>query len=68
VLSFVVELLEPIPTLHSVDVEIDELAARRSLRDQIARLERDLGVAFAASFPTGGLDTTVTSRGGPRLL
>jgi hypothetical protein len=68
VLSVVVELLEPIPTLYGVDVEVDERAARRTLRDQIARLERDLAAAFTASFPTGGLDTTVASRGGPRLL
>ncbi len=49
-------------------VEVDERAARRSLREQIARLERELGEAFVAAYPIGGVDWSVSSRGGPRLL
>ena len=51
-----------------VEVEVDELAARRSLRQQIARLERELAAAFAATYPRTGLDWSVPARGGPRLL
>ena len=49
-------------------VELDELAARRSLREQIARLERELAASFAAAYPRSGLDWSTPSRGGPRLL
>ena len=34
----------------------DERAARRALRTQIARLERELSDAFVTAFPMGGLD------------
>jgi hypothetical protein len=47
----------------------EELAARRSMRVQIARLERDLGGAFVTAYPMGGLDALPTSaRHDPRLL
>jgi len=46
----------------------DEAAARRSLRDQIARLERELARTFAAAYPRRGLDWSVGSPGGPRML
>jgi hypothetical protein len=36
-------------------VERDELAARRSLRAQVAKLERELAQAFVTAFPLGGL-------------
>jgi hypothetical protein len=50
-------------------VETDELAARRTLRDQIARLERELADLFATTFPRDGFEWTTRSvRGGPRLL
>jgi hypothetical protein len=49
-------------------VEVDERAARRSLRAQIARLERELGDAFVTAFPMGGLEHPVTPQGRPRLL
>jgi hypothetical protein len=49
-------------------VETDELAARRSLREQIARLERDLAAAFVAAYPRAQADWSIPSRGGPRLL
>jgi hypothetical protein len=46
----------------------DEAAARRSLRDQIAHLESDLGALFCTTFPRTGFDWRVPSRGGPRVL
>jgi hypothetical protein len=48
--------------------EVDERAARRSLRDQIARLERELGNAFVSAFPRTGVDVRVPGAGGPRVL
>jgi len=61
--------LSPYPDIRVLPgVEVDERAARRSLREQIARLERELGEAFVAAYPTGGVDWSVSSRGGPRLL
>ena len=53
-----------------VEVEVDEAAARRSLRDQIARLERDLADAFATAFPNTDVDVRVPGpvRRGPRVL
>ena len=47
----------------------DELAARRSMRTQIARLERELGCAFVTAYPMGGLDLVpAAARHDPRLL
>ncbi|MCU0258591.1 MAG: hypothetical protein MUC84_00865 [Solirubrobacteraceae bacterium] len=51
--------------------ELDEHAARALLRAQVARLERRLSAAVAASMPDGGLKTSVprpAGPGGPRLL
>jgi hypothetical protein len=48
--------------------EVDEAAARRSLRDQIARLERELAALFASAYPRRGLEWQVGSPGGPRML
>jgi hypothetical protein len=49
--------------------EQDELAARRSLRNQIARLERELAAAFVTAYPMGGLDRPPSDhRRDPRLL
>ena len=54
---------------HAHDAAIvPERAARAALREQIARLERKLSAASAASFPDGGIDTTVPRARGPRLL
>jgi hypothetical protein len=50
------------------EVEVDERAARRSLLDQIARLESELAALFCSAFPRKGLDLRVGTRGGPRLL
>ncbi|HWH45068.1 MAG TPA: hypothetical protein VNT32_10085 [Thermoleophilaceae bacterium] len=47
---------------------VDETAARRSLLDQIARLESELGAMFCSVFPRTGFDWSVPSRGGPRML
>jgi hypothetical protein len=48
--------------------ELDELAARRSLRSQIARLERELSEAFVTAYRLGGIDTPSAERTQPRLL
>ncbi|MDQ3741822.1 MAG: hypothetical protein M3389_12860 [Actinomycetota bacterium] len=47
-----------------VDEQVDEAAARRSLREQIARLERQLGDAIVASFPQTRLAITPAGGGG----
>jgi hypothetical protein len=48
--------------------DVDEAAARRSLREQIARMERELAAMFTSAHPRRGLDWNVRSPGGPRLL
>jgi hypothetical protein len=48
--------------------EVDEAAIRRQLRDQIARLESELGALFCSTYPRTGFEWNVPSRGGPRLL
>lgn len=58
----------PQTPLRGVEVEVDERAARRSLRDQIAKLERELGDVLVSAFPRSGLDVSVPSWGGPRML
>jgi len=56
----------PAPTAPGVAT--DERAARRTLRDQIARLERELADAFVTAFPMGGLPQPVPTAGPARLL
>src|SRR6266540_2470018 len=51
-----------------VQTGFDEAAARRSLKDQIAKLERELGAVFASAYPRRGLEWQVESPGGPRML
>jgi hypothetical protein len=69
-----VELLEahvkaPPPALPGTSVvEIDEGAARRSLRDQIAKLERELAQAFATAYPRHGFEWSIPGLAGPRIL
>ena len=46
----------------------DERAARRTLREQIARLEQELSQLFCSTWPRKGFEFAVASRGGPRLL
>lgn len=48
---------------HGTGVVTDDRAARRALRDQITRLERDLGDVQVSSFPHGG--TTFATAGAP---
>jgi hypothetical protein len=49
--------------------EQDERAARRSLRAQIDKLERELAEAFVTAYPMGGLDAEPVHSGrAPRLL
>jgi hypothetical protein len=45
-----------------------QAAARRTLRQQIARLEAELADAFVTAFPMGGLDQPPAIMGRPRLL
>src|SRR3954469_7987187 len=47
---------------------VDDLAIRRQLRDQVARLEGELGALFCSTYPRTGFEWTVHSRGGPRVL
>jgi hypothetical protein len=49
-------------------VESDERAARRTLRVQIARLERELADAFVTAYPMGGLPQPEPVAAEPRLL
>ena len=59
------------PPVALSPVEVDERAARCSLRDQIARLERELAAAFVGAFPRHGIDfgfSTSRAPGGPRML
>jgi hypothetical protein len=51
-----------------VQTGYDDVAARRSLREQIAKLERELGAVFASAYPRRGLEWQVESPGGPRVL
>ena len=68
------ELLEaqvkaPPPALPGTSVvEIDERAARRSLRDQIAKLERELAQAFTTAYPRLGFEWSIPGAAGPRIL
>jgi hypothetical protein len=48
--------------------DVEELAARRSLRRQIARLERELAEAFVTAYGMGGLDRPPDRSSDPRLL
>jgi AcrR family transcriptional regulator len=51
-----------------LEIEVDESAARRTLRDQIAKLERELATLFPNARPGDDLDWRVRSPGGPRVL
>jgi hypothetical protein len=48
--------------------DVDERAARRALRGQIARLDRDIGLIVTASFPHLGAGAPAPALAGPRLL
>lgn len=47
---------------------VEEAAARRSLREQIARLERRLADVVVTAFPHEPVDVSVAGLDGPRLL
>ncbi len=49
-------------------IEVDERAARRSLLEQIARLESELASLFCSTYPRVGFDWKVRSHAGPRVL
>lgn len=53
---------------YETTLETDDLAARRSLRTQIAKLERDLAACMASAFGHARLHLAVAAPGGPRLL
>lgn len=46
----------------------DERAARRTLLDQVARLETELSQLFCSTWPRKDFELGVPGRGGPRLL
>ncbi len=46
----------------------DERPARRTLLDQIERLEGELSSLFVSTWPRKGFDFSVPSQGGPRML
>ena len=60
--------LVPYETDGPLVVEVDEAGARRTLREQIARLERQLAEAFVSGFPRTPIDVRVPNAGGPRML
>jgi hypothetical protein len=51
-----------------VRVDVDERAARRTLRAQIARLERELAGAVVSTYPRLPVECASRSHAGPRLL
>jgi hypothetical protein len=62
-------VVTPTASLVHVDVADDERAARRNLREQIARLEGELADAFVTAFSMGGLPQPPAPRSiEPRLL
>jgi len=56
------------PARSRVRRGLDEAAARGSLREQIAKLERELSAVFGDAYPRRGLEWSVGSHGGPRML
>src|SRR4051794_20902617 len=54
-------------TMLATARQIDEAAARRTLREQIARLEHELATALATTYPHVTAPRPV-AHGGPRLL
>ena len=56
-------------SIRPAEREQDESAARRTLRTQISRLERELAEAFVTAYPMGGFhQNTDGARRDPRLL
>ena len=65
-----VRVAAPIPQGNPQVRPGSERAARRDLREQVARLERELQQTLVTAFPRTGLDVTLRSRrmAGPRVL
>ncbi len=61
-------LERPVHHLPAVVPEVDERAARRSLREQIARLDHDLVTLATSAYPRLPLPDARPQRGGPRVL
>jgi hypothetical protein len=59
---------EATPVSPRSRAEIGQRAARRSLRLQIAKLERELADAFVTAYPMGGLPLPTGAPAEPRLL
>ena len=57
-----------VPLVPLIPERVDERDARRTLREQVARLERELATLFVDGWPREGIDFSVASQGGPRLL
>jgi hypothetical protein len=62
------DLLAPRAVPGAPLVAPDIRAARRSLLDQIGRLEAELAGLFCSTWPRKGFELSVPGRGGPRLL
>ena len=62
------DVVTPTAAPHAPLTLPDERAARRSLREQVSRLEEELSQLFCSSWPRKGLEWQVALRGGPRLL
>ena len=66
-------ILAPAPPLPSsrrsgAEVETSQRDARRSLRRQIAKLEREFADAFVTAYPMGGFEMPAGTHAEPRLL
>jgi hypothetical protein len=57
-----------IEQIRGAGAATSEAAARRTLRDQIARLERELSALMVATFPRLDSGPSLPSLAGPRLL
>ena len=62
------EVLEPNFAALAPRTRPDERAARRSLLDQVERLESELASLFCSTWPRKGFEWNVPGRAGPRLL
>jgi hypothetical protein len=60
--------LESVARISPPSVDGGERAARRALRHQIARLERELAEAFVTAFAMGGLEQPRPTGREPRML
>ena len=65
--------IQPLATIEATPTrvlvpDVDEGAARRSLLEQIKKLEKELSALFCATYPRTGFQWNVSSHGGPRLL